>query len=132
MATALILSWLLAPLRLLYLRGPAWSGWGFWEGRPPDDICAELTHVDARHWRDDLSGPAACDDLVDRKFQAFAIGIAAVMAMTMTIAVCAQTIHYCCTVRPLLNHVDSIVSKAVRRDSRSVKSRPSSDDSDAN
>ena len=111
----MIVSWLLAPLRLLYLRGPAWSGWGFWEGRPPDDICADLTHVDARHWRDDLGGPAACAALVDRKFSAFVIGIAAIAAVATTLAVCAQTIHYYCTMRPLLNRVDRIVSHAVRR-----------------
>ena len=114
-------AWLLVPLRILYFNGPAWSGWGFWEGRPPDDICAELTHVDARHWRDDHpAGPDACADLLDRKFSAFAIGVAAAVMAATAIAACTQSIAYCFTVRPLLKRVDHYVSAAFKKNREDV------------
>jgi hypothetical protein len=61
---------LLFPLHVLYRHGPALLGVGFWEGRPTEDVCAAITGVDSRFWamhRD------ACVQLIDRKFQSFAL-----------------------------------------------------------
>lgn len=56
-----------APLRYLYDFGPAFGGWGFWEGRPPEDACAEITGVSASFW---AQQQAPCFELLDRKFHA--------------------------------------------------------------
>lgn len=55
------------PLRYLYVHGPALGGWGFWEGRPQADACAELTAVPASFW---ASNVEPCSELLDRKFHA--------------------------------------------------------------
>lgn len=96
-------------LRKLYMLGPAWAGWGFWEGRALDDICAELTHVDASHWRDEGGGSEQCEALIERKVIAFSIGVAAVFVMAATIAVCTHSLSYCFTVRPMLNRIDAVL-----------------------
>jgi hypothetical protein len=38
------------PFMRLYMRGPRFGGYGFWEGRSPPDACAEITGVSAGHW----------------------------------------------------------------------------------
>ena len=39
------------PLGDLYLRGPSINGYGFWSGKNMEDICAELTNVNASFWQ---------------------------------------------------------------------------------
>ena len=84
----------------MYFGGPAWNGWGFWEGRPPDDVCAELTHVDGAHWRHD--GSEACAELLERKFAAFVIGLLAASAVVFTAQACSHLLTYHSTTRPLI------------------------------
>lgn len=51
-ATAsLINAILVRPLAQLYLFGPTYLG--FWGGRRPDEICSQLTGIDANHWNRD-------------------------------------------------------------------------------
>lgn len=66
------------PLKNLYLYGPSFAGYGFWEGLPKAEICSRLTMVEARHWytQTPLHEPFAssavvhvCDDLIERKIQ---------------------------------------------------------------
>lgn len=103
------LQYLLVPLRSLYLRGPAWSGWGFWEGRPPGDICSEMTHLPADHFLHNSAGSEQCDALIDRKFTAFCLGTAYVMGTLLMVAVCTQSVSYVITVRPLLTRLDRLL-----------------------
>jgi hypothetical protein len=56
------------PLERLYMHGPALSGWGFWEGKRIEDVCAELTRVPADRWELMRS---ECEDLVRRQFKSF-------------------------------------------------------------
>ena len=68
---------------------------------------AELTGVGAAHWSSAVGGGAtaatgACDDLLERKFAAFALGFAAVAATTVAAAACSQCATYVFTVRPIL------------------------------
>ena len=68
-----IYDWLLVkPLRKLYFGGPTVYGYGFWGGREPDEICAELTNVPARHWNEH---PAECEELLDKQLRAFLIAL---------------------------------------------------------
>ncbi len=98
-----------APLRWLYLQGPALGGWGFWEGRPPGDICAELTHLPAEHFLNEPEGAAQCGSLVERKFVAFCLGATAVSGTALMVAVCSQSVTYMMTVRPLLTRLDGLL-----------------------
>lgn len=64
-------AWLEGPLRDLYFRGPRIQGYGFWNGLPVTDICAQLTHTSADVWGQNL---AQCVVITDRYFEAFYIG----------------------------------------------------------
>lgn len=65
--------WLLEkPIEILYLRGPAIFGYGFWEGLPRADICSRLTGVDSRHW---IISVVECDAIIERKLQGMYIAL---------------------------------------------------------
>lgn len=59
------------PLRELYFKGPRFQGYGFWNGLPLSDICAQLTHTASEMWGNNV---AQCVIITDRYFQAFFIG----------------------------------------------------------
>ena len=59
------------PLRELYFKGPRFQGYGFWNGLPLSDICAQLTHTASEMWGNNA---AQCITITDRYFQAFYIG----------------------------------------------------------
>ena len=60
----------LKPLRMLYLQGPAVYGYGFWQGKTDSHICVNLSdaNTDPRRW---TSNPQDCTDLIERRFEAF-------------------------------------------------------------
>ena len=57
------------PLRHLYLNGPSFSGYGFWEGLPREEICSRLTMVEARYWYGTPEQEHACSQLIERKVE---------------------------------------------------------------
>ena len=60
------------PLRVFYFDG-------LWGGRSGEDICCQLTNVDAAFWtRDDASGDV-CRLLLDRKFGSFGTSVAVIV-----------------------------------------------------
>lgn len=63
-----------APLRTLYLMGPAVGGYGFWGGAQPADICNYLTGVSASKW---MMDPVECDAIIDRRVSSFAVALLA-------------------------------------------------------
>lgn len=65
-------------LKELYFVGPRLKGYGFWNGLPPADICAQLTQTTAEVWR--LAGNGAhCAEVLEQNFQAFYVGAYAVL-----------------------------------------------------
>ena len=56
------------PLRMLYFDGPELGGYGFWGGRPPEDVCAEMSGLSSRAA---LLNPDGCTELLERRFAAF-------------------------------------------------------------
>ena len=55
-------------LKNLFLKGPAWGSFGFWQSRPASDICAEYTKYDASFW---YVHPEECLKLIETRFVAF-------------------------------------------------------------
>jgi hypothetical protein len=51
------------PVFNVYMHGPNWIGW---KSRPEEDICAQLTNVEASFWR---ANRVECSDLIMRDFQ---------------------------------------------------------------
>jgi hypothetical protein len=58
--------------REIYFVGPRLKGYGFWNGLPHADICAQITQTSVDVWR----GVAApqCSTLVQQYFEAFYVG----------------------------------------------------------
>lgn len=107
----------LVPLRTLYFKGPSWGHWGFWEGRGPDDVCAELTRVEATHWNTEL-GQMACQDLLERKFSAFAIGTISMCLVALTFSLCSHWLTYHSTTKPIARAISKEIKRQALRDLR--------------
>ena len=60
----------LRPLRKLYDYGPEWGGLGFWGGRAPAQVCAEMTKYSELFWLDNM---ADCHTLINNKFYSFQV-----------------------------------------------------------
>lgn len=58
-----------APFYMVYFHGPA--ALGFWEGKNQQEICSRLTAVEAQFWDSSLGAVDVCNDLIDRKMNAF-------------------------------------------------------------
>lgn len=69
------------PLRELYFTGPRLKGYGFWNGLPPADMCAQITQTSSEVWQKYNS--AQCMLLLDQYFQAFYVGAYAIIYVTI-------------------------------------------------
>lgn len=69
------LAWTLMkwPLKTLYKKGPRILY--FWEGLSEDNICYEITKIDARFWSSSDDSVFACEELISRKFDAFVVSV---------------------------------------------------------
>lgn len=65
-----LLKW---PLETLYRKGPRVLY--FWEGLGEENICYELTNIDALFWLSSVDSALACEELINRKFEAFVISV---------------------------------------------------------
>lgn len=65
-----LLKW---PLKTLYRKGPRIVY--LWEGLSEENICYELTNIDALFWSSSDDSMFACEELIRRKFEAFVISI---------------------------------------------------------
>lgn len=53
------------PLRAFYFEGP------IWKNQPPEEICYEMTGVEASHWVSSPENIARCQMEMDRRFQSW-------------------------------------------------------------
>lgn len=60
------------PVRSLYLKGPSFSGFGFWEGRDIAGICSYFSNVPASFW---LTHIVECTEMIDKKLNAFIVSV---------------------------------------------------------
>jgi hypothetical protein len=65
-----LLKW---PLKTLYKKGPRILY--FWEGLSEENICYELTKIDALFWSSSDDSMLACEELISRKFDAFVVSV---------------------------------------------------------
>lgn len=75
------------PLRDLYFRGPRVQGYGFWNGLPLPDICAQLTHTPSEVW---VTNAAQCITMTDRYFDAFYIGCTTLLYIWVLYSLCSH------------------------------------------
>lgn len=75
------------PLRELYFAGPRLKGYGFWNGLPAADICAQITQTSAEVWQ--KYNQPQCAILLEQNFQAFYVGAYGVLYIV--------ALYYCLT-----------------------------------
>lgn len=75
MNTVKELAWTLVkwPLKTLYRKGPRILY--LWEGLGIENICYELTKIDALFWSSSEDSVFACNELINRKFEAFVVSV---------------------------------------------------------
>lgn len=61
------------PLKTLYRKGPRFIY--LWEGLSEENICYELTNIDALFWSSSDQSIFACEELIRRKFEAFVVSV---------------------------------------------------------
>ncbi|CAM9105723.1 unnamed protein product [Ectocarpus sp. 12 AP-2014] len=59
------------PLETLYKKGPRIMY--FWEGLSEENICYEMTKIDALFWLSSEDSMFACEEMISRKFEAFVV-----------------------------------------------------------
>ena len=60
------------PMYAVFRHGPAWAG--CWQGKPDEDICADLTNTDAAFW---TVNEGQCSDIIHKKFNSFYVVVSA-------------------------------------------------------
>ncbi len=80
------------PLKVLYFNGPFAFGFGFWEGKSGEDICCQLTGVDSTFW---MRNQDACVDILDRKYNAFALTIGAGIYLVSLLILVIKALRMC-------------------------------------
>jgi len=94
-----IFYWLIEfPLRSLYMNGPSFHEYGFWEGRTKQDICAQLVPaLPADVWP---MFETVCDDLIERKYQAFQTGVLMILYVYAFYQISRWTVRRWCRASP--------------------------------
>ncbi len=83
------------PLKILYFNGPSALGFGFWEGKSGEDICSQLTNVDSAFWVIGEDHQSACRDILDRRFNGFALAIGVVIYFVMLVYMIKSCLSIC-------------------------------------
>jgi hypothetical protein len=63
------------PLQTLYLNGPNFGHFGFWNGKSNSDICSQLTNVPSFSWESSYVLQNECSVLIKKNFNSFYITI---------------------------------------------------------
>ena len=65
-------------IRILYLKGPNFHGYGFWQGKELADICSSLTNIPAHHWytnEKENNVTSQCTKRIETNIESIVVGI---------------------------------------------------------
>lgn len=65
-------TFIVQPLRRLYLFGPSFMQFGFWGGIDQSEICKSVTTYSENFW---ILNSFQCDDIIEKKFVAFRVSV---------------------------------------------------------
>jgi hypothetical protein len=82
------------PLRAFYFEGP------IWRSQPPEEICYEMTGVEARHWTSSPDNIARCQMEMDRRFQSWDRTAMTIMHFALLTFVVVKLVCCCACSRP--------------------------------
>ena len=99
--TQLYHSLITAPLQQLYMHGPSFGGYGFWNGKNNVDICAEMTSISSDVW---VVNQEDCQDRIDRGFYSLVVSANFVLYVGLLWFGTKTCISYICRRRQLHQH----------------------------
>jgi len=74
----------------LYIGGPSFAGYGFWEGQQNNEICAQMTRSSSSFWDNNHS---ECDAIIFRRFYSWVILFESSVMFFFMIAVILRAIR---------------------------------------
>lgn len=89
-----------APLRQLYLAGPAWLG--CWMGQAWEDICAQLSNVSSSFWVGQMD---ECRAMVEKRLMAFVVTVECGAYVLLAWHCLSGCITHVTVVRPLVREL---------------------------
>lgn len=102
------------PLKDLYLRGPCFNGifgiFGFWSGKNQEDICAELTNVNASFWQVQAE---ACGELIAKRVDAFILGIFWMLFIFLIVKISNMIWYKYFIIEPILSKIECFLQKEI-------------------
>jgi hypothetical protein len=78
------------PLRAFYFEGP------IWHNHPPEEVCYEMTGIEARHWTSTPDNLARCQLEMERRFQSWNRTAMTTMYFAMLAFVAIKVACCCC------------------------------------
>ena len=81
-----------APLFQLYIHGPAFHNFGFWEGRPKEEICSSMTGVPTSHWS---INQMLCEELILNRFESWIVLVYVGIYLWILFKIALQTFKLC-------------------------------------
>ena len=82
------------PLRVLYYSGPVW------QNRPLEEICYEMTKVEAKHWVSSPENLERCHLEIERHFQSLNSTVMAVLYFAVLLYIIVRIIRGCANLLP--------------------------------
>lgn len=96
------------PVRILYLRGPSLSGFGFWEGKESEGICSQLSNVPASFWADHRT---ECETLIERKLDSIVVATSVSLYVGVVMVVGLYFGAWLFIVRPVTSEIRRMWTK---------------------
>ena len=104
------------PLRQLYFRGPELFQAGGWAGTDHADICAQITGVSAKSWTSDSAHKKECQELLEKKFDTFFVGLSVAAYAWALFTFFSNLIVRVLLVNPFLDVVSSRLKKRTKNE----------------
>lgn len=84
-------SFILRGLARLYIYGPYMYGMGFWQGRQPQHICAQLSQIhNEDFWTQNMD---TCYELISRNFYSWVVLLETILYFVLLIKCCSVLLH---------------------------------------
>lgn len=112
------------PLKALYRKGPRFVF--LWEGLSEENICYELTNIDALFWSSSDESIFACEELIRRKFEAFVVSVYGLVIVYMAYTFfCIKLYEYVfeSRLKALLDNGDKTLTIRGRVDDQKIKNK---------
>ena len=98
-------TFVLQPLRRLYLLGPHGWGVGFWGGQTAEDICAQMSAVPSTFW---VAHMHQCEELIDQHLRRFVVAVESASYLWLVSRCLSACATHLLVVQPLMRELRAL------------------------